>query len=104
MNTNRILARKNRGKILVEKLPIILNAPDSLGRLNGGDEFVYMKGNRVLNYGSPSARDEEIGRVLWHYGVMNSDKVIRKFELKEYHGYMVYYNKMTEEIVRKTVK
>jgi len=95
MNTSRIFARKNRGMMLVEKLPVILNTFDSLGRLDDGDEFVYMKGNRVLNYGSPSARDEEIGRVLWHYGVMNSDKVIRKFELKWHNGNAIYFNKMT---------
>ena len=53
-----------------------------------GDSYVYMKGNRVLNWFSTYARRREVAKVIWHYNVDGKENVICK------------YDKTMEEIIR----
>ena len=75
MNTdrNRILARKNKGILILEKPK---NGLHTGGVFQHGDNYVYMKGNRVLNWSSMSSRDHEVAKVIWYYNVGDKNKVI----------------------------
>ena len=67
---NKILARRNKGSILIKKLS------DGIYDLNMGDRYVHMKGNRVLNWESKYSNDAEIGLVLWEYNVRFAERII----------------------------
>ena len=79
MNTdrNRIIARKNKGILILEKLE---NGLYTEGIFQHGDSFVYLKGNRVLNWGSPHAKDREVAKVIWYYNVGDRKKVICMYD------------------------
>lgn len=65
-----IKGKKNGGVILFDKVP------NSFNDLKIGDRYVYLKGNRILNLTSPSAVDDEIGKVVWYYNIKDVDRVI----------------------------
>lgn len=65
-----IKGKKNGGVILFDKVP------NSFNDLKIGDRYVYLKGNRILNLMSPSAVDDEIGKVVWYYNIKDVDRVI----------------------------
>ena len=75
MNTdiNKIVARKNKGILILEKLDKGLYT-DNVFEL--GDNYVYMKGNRVLNWDSISSKESEVAKVIWYYKVGDKKKVI----------------------------
>jgi hypothetical protein len=74
---NRIVARKNKGILILEKLEKGLYTE---GIFQHGDSFVYLKGNRVLNWGSPHAKDREVAKVIWYYNVGDRKKVICMYD------------------------
>ena len=74
---NRIVARKNKGILILEKLDKGLYTE---GIFQHGDSFVYMKGNRVLNWSSPHAKDNEVAKVIWYYNVGDRKKVICRYD------------------------
>ncbi len=74
---NRIVARKNKGILIVDKLEKGLYTKDVFQH---GDSFVYMKGNRVLNWSSPHAKDNEVAKVIWYYNVGDRKKVICRYD------------------------
>ena len=82
---NRIVARKNKGILILEKLE---NGLHTGGVFQHGDSYVYMKGNRVLNWSSPHAKDDEVAKVIWCYNVGNNKTVICR------------YDKTMEEMIR----
>jgi len=71
---NRIVARKNKGILILEKLENGLLSTEN--NLQIGDSYVHMKGNRVLNWSSPYAKDDEVAKVIWYYNVGDKKKVI----------------------------
>ena len=74
---NRIVARKNKGILILEKLEKGLYTP---GVFQHGDNYVHMKGNRVLNWSSPHAKDNEVAKVIWYYNVGDKKKVICRYD------------------------
>lgn len=74
---NKIVARKNKGILILEKLDKGLYTKDVFKH---GDSFVYMKGNRVLNWSSPHAKDREVAKVIWYYNVGDRKKVICMYD------------------------
>jgi hypothetical protein len=76
-NRNRIVARKNKGILILEKLDKGLYTEDVFKH---GDSYVYMKGNRVLNWSSMSSRDQEVAKVIWYYNVGDKKKVICMYD------------------------
>jgi hypothetical protein len=74
---NKIVARKNKGILIVDKLEKGLYTKDVFQH---GDSFVYMKGNRVLNWSSPHAKDNEVAKVIWYYNVGDRKKVICRYD------------------------
>jgi hypothetical protein len=82
---NRIIARKNKGILILDKLE---NGLHTGGVLQHGDNYVHMKGNRVLNWSSMSSRNVEVAKVIWYYNVGDKNKVI------------CVYDKTMEEMIR----
>jgi hypothetical protein len=74
---NKIVARKNKGILILEKLEKGLYTE---GVFQHGDSYVYMKGNRVLNWSSPHAKDREVAKVIWYYNVGDRKKVICMYD------------------------
>jgi hypothetical protein len=74
---NRIVARKNKGILILEKLE---NGLHTGGVFQHGDNYVYMKVNRVLNWSSPYAKDNEVAKVIWYYNVGDKKKVICRYD------------------------
>ncbi len=75
-----IIVKKNNGMLMVEKLPVSISASDLL---KDGDEYVYMKKNRVLNWNSPHAVNDEIGKVIWRYKLQDESRFINKFSIED---------------------
>ena len=74
---NKIVARKNKGILILEKLDKGLYTEYVF---NHGDNYVYLKGNRVLNWSSPHAKDREVAKVIWYYNVGDRKKVICMYD------------------------
>jgi hypothetical protein len=74
---NKIVARKNKGILILEKLDKGLYTEDVFKH---GDNYVYLKGNRVLNWSSPHAKDREVAKVIWYYNVGDRKKVICMYD------------------------
>lgn len=74
---NRIVARKNKGILILEKLEKGLY---TRGVFQHGDNYVHMKGNRVLNWSSIHAMDQDVAKVIWYYNVGDKKKVICMYD------------------------
>jgi len=90
---NHIRRKKNGGVLLIEPLEKGYN------ELKTGDEYVHLgERNKVLLWGSATADDDRIGKVIWDYGVKERERVVNSFDEKEYAEHIYYMRVMRNSV------